>query len=122
MAQAGQQHRVGRSEDFAIGEMKLFALQDREIGVIRLPSGDLRAINNRCPHKGAPICRGTVGGTWRSNGPGDLSFESRRVALACPWHGFEYDLETGTETCWRQPTRLRLYGIEEVDGDVIVTL
>jgi len=122
MAQAQQQHKVGCSQDFAIGQMNVFELQGREIGVIRLPGGDLRAINNSCPHKGAPICRGIVGGTWRSSGPGDLTLDSGSVALACPWHGFEYDLATGEEVCWRRPTRLRMYGVEEVDGEVIVTL
>ncbi len=31
MAQAKQQHKVGRSQDFAIGQMNLFELQGREI-------------------------------------------------------------------------------------------
>lgn len=44
------------------------------------------------------------------------------MALACPWHGFEYDLSTGKEVCWRRPTRLRMFGIEEVGGEVIVSI
>jgi len=66
----------------------------REVGVVRDPvSGKLHGIRNRCPHHGGPLCLGTV--EERVGGPpGRYALEGRRV-LRCPWHGWEFDLETG---------------------------
>lgn len=101
--------------------MKLVQVAGREIGVIRLREGQLRAIMNRCPHKAAPICRGKVSGVWESSGPGQLSFDDRRDVLVCPWHGFEFSLETGAELFWHKPSRLRFYEIVETADGVLVT-
>jgi nitrite reductase/ring-hydroxylating ferredoxin subunit len=122
MAREKQRHKIGRSRDFAVGDMKLVVLNGREVGVIRLRSGELRAVMNRCPHKGAPVCRGIVGGVWESTGPGELTLDEGRDVLVCPWHGFEFDLKTGREVCWRRPTNLHMYAIEDVHGEVIVVL
>ena len=102
--------------------MHLIELGGREIGVIRLHSGELRAVMNRCPHKGAPICRGIVGGAWDSSGPGEIVFDNSRDVLVCPWHGFEFDLGTGRETFWKRPASLRMYPVEESEGEVFVTI
>jgi nitrite reductase/ring-hydroxylating ferredoxin subunit len=66
----------------------------REIGVVRDPeSGALHAVRNRCPHSGAPLCFGSV--VDRSTGRPGAYERSGRAVLRCPWHGWEYDLETG---------------------------
>lgn len=122
MVRERQEYRVGASSEFAAGVMRLVQVAGREIGVIRLRSGEMRAVMNRCPHKGAPICRGIVGGVWASSGPGELSFDGRRDVLVCPWHGFEFSLTTGQELFWHRPAKLRLYEVEERDGEVVVTL
>jgi nitrite reductase (NADH) small subunit len=122
MAREKQRHKIGRSRDFSVGEMKLVVLNGREVGVIRLRNGELRAVMNRCPHKGAPVCRGIVGGVWESTGPGELTLDEGRDVLVCPWHGFEFDLRTGREVCWRRPASLRMYPIEDAHGEVIVVL
>jgi nitrite reductase (NADH) small subunit len=122
MPREGQRRTIGKSGDFAVGQMKLVEVDGRKIGVIRLHGGELRAVLDRCPHKGAPICQGIVGGVWESAGPGQLAFDESRDVLVCPWHGFEYDLKTGREVCWRRATSLRLYPIEDHDGDVVLAL
>jgi nitrite reductase (NADH) small subunit len=122
MVRARKPVKIGESPDFPVGELKLVRLEGQEIGVIRLDTGKLRAIMNRCPHKGAPICRGTLGRVLGSTGPGELTLDERRRVLVCPWHGFEFDLETGKELLWRRPSSLRMYPIEEVGGDVMVTM
>ena len=103
--------------------MKLIQVAGREIGVIRLSSGRLRAVINRCPHKGAPICRGVIGGVWGwLVGPGQLSFDDGHDVLVCPWHGFEFSLETGKELFWHKPSWLRMYEVVEADGEVMVAI
>ena len=66
----------------------------REIGVLADPvTGDVHAVRNRCPHHGAPLCRGTLR-TRLEGAPGGYALSDRRV-LACPWHGWEFDLANG---------------------------
>ena len=66
------------------------------IGVY-LIDGCLYAVRNQCPHKGAPLCRGQLGSTYRPVGAGAEPFEEvlcNRV-LRCPWHGWEFDVVSG---------------------------
>jgi nitrite reductase/ring-hydroxylating ferredoxin subunit len=93
-----------------------------QIGVVQLQNGELRAVRNWCPHKGAPICRGIVGGTWPPSGPGELAYGREGEVLVCPWHGFEYDLKTGKEMFETGVTRLRMYPVSVQDGQVYVTI
>ena len=88
----------------------------REIGVV-LDGDQPKAIRNRCPHMGAPLCLGTV--REREAGtPGSYRFEGRRV-LHCPWHGWEFDLDSGV--C-PDDARMRaaVYPVRVSDGRVLV--
>jgi nitrite reductase (NADH) small subunit len=113
---------VGAADDFVEGRFKFLTIDSREIGIIRLRGGTFRAVLNRCPHKGAPICKGHVGGTWPPSGPGELEFAREGEVLVCPWHGFEYDLVSGEELYKDRPTRLRMYETSVEDGQVMVAL
>lgn len=113
---------VGDEHRFAVGAFAMVDIPGHDIGVIRLQDGTLRAVRNVCPHKGAPICRGIVGGTWLPSQPGSLLYGREAKVLACPWHGWEYDLDTGLELFRDQPTRLRFYPVTIRDGQVFVTV
>jgi len=82
----------------------------------------MHAVLNRCPHKGAPVCRGIVGGTWPPSAVGELSFERDGHVLTCPWHGFEFDLSTGAELFQERPMRLRKYRTMTEGGSVFLML
>jgi 3-phenylpropionate/trans-cinnamate dioxygenase ferredoxin subunit len=89
----------------------------REIGVVAGPDGRLSAVRNRCPHHGAPLCHGTLverlagePGRWEPTG---------RLVLRCPWHGWEFDVETGG--CPDEPSlRVAVYPARLEDGRVLV--
>ncbi len=114
--------RVGRVEDFPIGRFRIVTADEVEIGVVRLANGAVHAVRNRCPHKGAPICKGILGGTWPPSPVGELAFERDGEVLTCPWHGYEYDLDTGLELYQERPTRLRKYEVAVENGAVFVTV
>jgi nitrite reductase (NADH) small subunit len=90
----------------------------REIGVVATEAGP-RAIRNRCPHHGAPLCLGSVrrresGTPGRYGPPGD-------AVLRCPWHGWEFDLESGR--CLSDPDlRAAVYPVRAVDGRIEILL
>ena len=113
---------VGPEERFVTGRFVMADIPGQNIGVVRLRDGQLRAVRNVCPHKGAPICRGIVGGTWMPSEPGSLLYDREGEVLACPWHGWEYDLDTGMEMFRDVPTRLRFYPVTVRDGQVYVTV
>ena len=90
----------------------------REIGVLRDPAtGRLYAVRNRCPHSGAPLCLGWV--VERSTGRPGAYEPSGRAVLRCPWHGWEYDLETG-KCADDARMRAAVYPVRVEDGRVLV--
>jgi nitrite reductase (NADH) small subunit len=111
---------AGPSEAIVPGRFTMVTAGTRKIGVTRLPDGELRAIRDRCPHKAASICQGILGGTWLPSEPGELNYAREGEIVACPWHGYEYDLVTGAELFWPGAPGLRLYPTEEADGRVFV--
>jgi 3-phenylpropionate/trans-cinnamate dioxygenase ferredoxin subunit len=113
---------VGRIEDFAIGVCRVVSIANREIGVIRLANDRFRAVLNRCPHRGAPVCRGIVGGTWPPCAPGELSYAMDGEVLVCPWHGWQFDLNSGRELFQPAPARLKLFETRVTAGSVEVVL
>ena len=50
-----------------------------------------------------------------------LSFSKDQTNVACPWHGYEFDIATGQHQ-GNPRLRLRPVKIEVVDGDLVVTL
>ena len=91
-------------------------LGGREIGVVRGGSG-LHAFRNRCPHHGAPICLGRVR-EREAGAPGRYQSGGGEV-LRCPWHGWEFDVETGQ--CPDDPRmRVKTYPVRVTDGTVEV--
>jgi nitrite reductase/ring-hydroxylating ferredoxin subunit len=85
---------VGRVCDFADGDRKIVDVNGKSIGVFRV--GDqFYALRNRCPHQFGPLCVGTLAPRAVSDGPGDMRMDAGPPLIACPWHGWEYDLATG---------------------------
>lgn len=68
--------------------------------------GRFFALRNRCPHQGGPLCRGRLFGRLDSSRPGEYTYDDDRYLLECPWHGWEFDLETGQS--WFDPARTRV--------------
>ena len=109
---------VGDAAELIEGQFKIIKQGTLNIGVTRLRDGTIKAVRNWCPHKGAPVCKGIIGGTWPPSAPGDLTYDREGEILVCPWHGFEYDLTTGEELYRKAPTRLRFYEVIERDRKI----
>jgi nitrite reductase/ring-hydroxylating ferredoxin subunit len=112
---------VGAAADFPIGRVGLVEVGGREIGVVRIRSG-FRAYLNLCPHRHAPVCRGQVTGTMLPSEPGTLLYSLEGMVLKCPWHGWEFDLDSGRALFGISNKRLRSYAVEEADGYLWLTV
>ena len=113
---------AGPEDQFTEGRFVIIQAGKHSVGITRMRSGALKAVRNWCPHKGAPICRGSISGTWPPSEPGQLRYDADMEVLACPWHGFEYDLRDGRELYREPPTRLRFFPVTVRDGTVYVTV
>jgi len=69
----------------------------------------------------ALVCKGRVGGTTLPSPPGQFCWGREGEILACPWHGWEFDLLTGKALA-DQRVRLRRYPVTVADDTLYVTL
>lgn len=102
--------------EVAPGARKLVAVDGRSIGIYNV-RGEYVAVLNVCPHELAPVCMGRVTGTTLPSKPGEpLKWGREGEILACPWHGWEFDLTTGRALADKR--RLRLYPVTVKDGEI----
>jgi nitrite reductase/ring-hydroxylating ferredoxin subunit len=85
---------VARASDLQSGDRVIVEVGNRSIGVFRR-GDDFFAVRNTCPHLGAPLCLGKVHPLVESDWPGVVRDVPGRQMLACPWHGWEFDLANG---------------------------
>ena len=108
-------HVVCKVGEIPVNSGHLVKAEGREIAVFNL--GDrYRAIANRCPHEGADLCRGKIAAFVDATSPGQFTVDESRVMVRCPWHGWEFDVETGRSYC--DPNRVRVKAFEVDVGDV----
>lgn len=103
---------------------KIFAIGWFEVGVFRVGE-KLFAYENSCPHLGGPVCQGKI--IPRAEEPIatdgvslGLTLSKTAVHVACPWHGYEFDIATGRHPGNRQ--RLKPVPITVEDGDILVSV
>jgi len=111
-------HDVGSAGDLDERGVLLARVGGREIGVLRdRATGAVHAVRNRCPHHGAPLCLGTV--RDRLGGRPAQYVSAERRVLHCPWHGWEFELDSG-----RCPDdehmRVAVYPVKIESGRVLI--
>lgn len=104
-------HPVGSVEELRNERCRVVELEGRQVGVISV---------DRCPHRPAQICEGTVGGTFLGSAPRELRYGRHQRVLRCPWHGWEFDLETGRSLLEPDRFGLRVYPVSVHDDTVFV--
>lgn len=70
--------RLASLSELPVGAGKIVAAHGKVIALFNV-GGDIRAVENTCPHRGGPLGEGVVSGT----------------VVTCPWHGWEFDVCTG---------------------------
>jgi nitrite reductase (NADH) small subunit len=71
---------VGHITDFTPGQGKMVTVNGRHVALFRL-GDEFYAIDNLCLHKAGPLCEGFIDGN---------------DVVTCPWHGWSYEIRTGT--------------------------
>jgi nitrite reductase/ring-hydroxylating ferredoxin subunit len=104
-ATAMARHIAARAGDLLPGQRRLVEIGGRRIIVFNI-KGELFALSDTCPHRGASLSGGVLTGLVVSNGPGDYTYTRAGEIIRCPWHQWEFDVRTGRSHC--DPKRLRL--------------
>jgi nitrite reductase/ring-hydroxylating ferredoxin subunit len=104
--------------EFPPNTRRMISVGAREIGVFRV--GDrFYAVRNRCPHQGGPLCIGSIFPRIVSEGPGEVALADGPPLIVCPWHGWQYDVETGQSYAPGDP-RVKSYGVSVASGSELV--
>lgn len=88
----------------AADEAREFPCGDRTICIANV-NGVYSAMDNVCLHMGGPLGEGTI--------------ESGKVV--CPWHGWQYDPQTG-QTTHNPNLKVAVYPMRIENGDVMVEI
>jgi nitrite reductase/ring-hydroxylating ferredoxin subunit len=118
-------HLAGRSESIPEKGRLVIDIGDKTVGLFRV-NGRLFAYENTCPHMGGPVCQGLIIPAVRevindkqvSTG---YAFDESEMRIVCPWHGYEFTIETGSHPA-KESIRLKAVPVEEKGGEVYVTV
>jgi cytochrome b6-f complex iron-sulfur subunit len=97
-----QRLRVGRADEFAVGEAKLALVDDEPVWVLKLATGFV-ALSATCTHKGCTI-----------------KWEGERRLFGCPCHEGRFD-ERGNVLSGLPRRPLQHFRVGIVGGDVFVS-
>jgi nitrite reductase/ring-hydroxylating ferredoxin subunit len=101
-------HDVLAAHELRPGEARAVQVDGVAIVVIRKPDGTLSALRDICPHHGARLSRGIIHALVEADEHLRYSLSPTRTTIRCPWHGFEFDADTGR--CPADPEKYRVRG------------
>jgi nitrite reductase/ring-hydroxylating ferredoxin subunit/uncharacterized membrane protein len=97
----GESVIVASTGELEIGHMKLLHVRGRRIVLARTEAGHA-AIDDRCPHRGGPLSDGVLA----------------CGVVTCPWHGSQFDVNTGARQTGPTPSGIATHSVEEGGGKV----
>lgn len=117
------EYSVADADDISEGERIVVQLKGREIGIFNV-DGEFYAYTNWCAHQGGPCCEGNLTGTVYGEYDRDtleqtLEWSDEDKILNCPWHGWEYEIDTG-KCLSREGIRLPRHEVEVRGEEIIV--
>jgi nitrite reductase/ring-hydroxylating ferredoxin subunit len=93
--------KVATVQEVPPGKGKQVTIQGKVLAVFNC-DGTFYAIDDTCPHRGAPLWEGEVQGT----------------EVTCPWHAASFDLKTGSHLSPPAPNGVGCYKVQ-VAGDEV---
>ena len=96
--------RIAAPTDIPVGEGREFVVGSRIVAVFRTCEG-WHAIDGICSHAGGPLAQGKLTGN----------------IVTCPWHGWQYQLQTG-QHCLNSRIQQACFQVEEEGHDLFVTV
>lgn len=101
----GQLIRVAARNDLGPGKALAVEVSGQRIAVFNV-EGTYYAIGDTCTHRGGPLSEGEV----------------QEMTVTCPWHGAQYDLETGNVLSPPAPQGVHNYKVVVEDDDIKIEI
>jgi nitrite reductase/ring-hydroxylating ferredoxin subunit len=111
---------ICRADEIQAGVPYLARVNNLPIGVFRI-GDEFHALLNVCPHRGAPLCEGPQCGTTAPVEDTRFIYHRQDEIVRCAWHGWEFDIKTGTALV-DPSVRTRTFPVSEEAGNIYVTL
>ena len=111
--------KIGQHGPHARTDLDRAAVGGHRVGLFRVED-DLYALADRCPHRGAPLCAGTVATPIETRN-GAVALGKRRSVVRCPWHRWEFEIATGA-CLVDERLRVRRYGVRIDRDEIVVSL
>ena len=110
---------VAALEDLSEGVPWIVSVGRREIALLRWRD-QVYAIRNICPHQSQSF---EGGAAWpklaAGDAPGEMVVDADRPVIACPWHYWRYELDSGS--CVADPSvRVATYPVTVRDGRILL--
>jgi len=97
--------KIATVAEVPVGTAKQVALGKRKLALFNV-GGVFYAIDDACPHKGAPLSQGEVQG----------------LEVICPYHDAAFDLTTGAHLCPPAKSGVRTYKVQVVGDEIQVEI
>jgi nitrite reductase/ring-hydroxylating ferredoxin subunit len=91
--------------DVPPGKSKQVTLNNRNLALFNV-GGVVHAIDDTCPHRGAPLWEGDLNG----------------AQVTCPWHGAIFDVTTGRHLCPPAQTDVAAFKVQIVGQEIQVDM
>jgi nitrite reductase/ring-hydroxylating ferredoxin subunit len=116
---------IGKASAFPNPGRKVIEIDGVAIGIFR-QDGVFTAFENVCPHMSGPVCQGKIIARVQELTAPDrrslgLAFSKDQFNVACPWHGYEFDIRTGQHQ-GNARLRLRPVKVEVINDELVVTV
>ncbi len=103
-------YKVAELDELPEGRVKTVTAGAKSMALTHF-NGNYTAMDNRCPHQGGPLGEGSI----------EVGKDGR-CWLRCPWHGWDFDPETGKPPGGHKDSGQRLYPVDIRDDGVYLGL
>ena len=101
-------YRVADLDELPEGRVKTVTPGTHSMALTYI-SGEFTAMDNRCPHQGGPWGEGSI-----------EAGENGQCWLRCPWHGWDFDPQTGRSPGGHEDSEQTLYTVEIREDGIYV--
>ena len=95
--------KAAKTSEVPQGGGKAVSVGGQKVAIFNA-GGSFHAISDACAHRGGPLSEGTLEGS----------------TVTCPWHGWSYDVTTGSAV--HQAASVKTYPVKVEGDDILVQI
>jgi nitrite reductase/ring-hydroxylating ferredoxin subunit len=101
------------------GHVRSVTVAGIRIAIIRTQADELWALRDICPHLGGQLSHGSLQPMVVGSEAGEYRL-AETLILRCPWHGYEFDIQTGRCVADPEGLRVRSYSVTVEQRQVVL--